>query len=55
LKPKLPRWLTWQHNQRKALSHNRAPVHLIFKAASDAQKALDYLTKTTSAENADAA
>ena len=26
LKPKLPRWLKWQHNQRKALSHKRAAV-----------------------------
>jgi DNA replication protein DnaC len=27
LKPKLLRWLKWQHSQRKALSHNRAAVH----------------------------
>jgi antirestriction protein ArdC len=30
LKPKLLRWLKWQHSQRKALSHNRAAVHADF-------------------------
>jgi transposase len=29
LKPKPPRGLKWRHDQRNALSHNRAPVQLL--------------------------